>query len=115
MASAIEDWIRTDMTPLAKDLGSVISDLDNFDSYDCRGRNGVAGAPLSEHGRANALDVRALKLANGQSSRLPTPPPPRDFPGNGRLSPSPPLTTGWGPGPAGNPEDHTHLHLLDRH
>ena len=61
MASAIADWIRTDMTPLAAGLGSVISVLDNFDSFECRGRNRVVGAPLSEHGRANALDVRALQ------------------------------------------------------
>ena len=59
MASAIADWIRTDMAPLAASLGSVISDLDNFNSFECRGRNRVVGAQLSEHGRANALDVRA--------------------------------------------------------
>ena len=61
MASAIADWIRTDMAPLAASLGSVISDLDNFDSFECRGRNRVAGAKLSEHGRANALDVRGAE------------------------------------------------------
>src|SRR6266478_5855873 len=67
MASAIADWIRTDIAPLARSLGSVITDLDNFDSFECRGRNGVAGAKMSEHGRANALDVHDLKLASGQS------------------------------------------------
>jgi hypothetical protein len=70
MASAIADWVRTDMEPLAASLGSAISVLDNFDSFECRGRNRVVGAALSEHGRANALDVRALKLANGQSIGL---------------------------------------------
>ena len=44
MATAIADWIRTDMVPLAESLGSAISDLDNFDSFECRGRNRVAGA-----------------------------------------------------------------------
>ncbi len=66
MALAIADWIRADIVPLAQGLGSEITGLDNFDSFECRGRNRVAGAPLSEHGRANALDVRALKLADGQ-------------------------------------------------
>jgi hypothetical protein len=70
MASAVADWVRSDMAPLAASLGSAISDLDNFDSFECRGRNRVAGAILSEHGRANALDIRALKLANGQSISL---------------------------------------------
>ena len=70
MASALADWIRTDIAPLAAGLGSAISDLDNFDSFECRGRNRVVGARLSEHGRANALDVRAFKLANGRSISL---------------------------------------------
>ena len=43
-----------------------VSELDNFDSFDCRGRNRVVGARMSEHGRANALDVRGVKFANGQ-------------------------------------------------
>ena len=70
MASALADWIRSDIAPLAERLGSAISDLDNFDSFECRGRNRVAGAKLSEHGRANALDVRAFKFANGSSISL---------------------------------------------
>ena len=41
MATAIADWIRTDVAPLGASLGSVISDLDNFDSFECRGRNRV--------------------------------------------------------------------------
>src|SRR3954447_8827605 len=39
MASALADWIRTDIAPLAQNLGSPISVLDNFDSFECRGRN----------------------------------------------------------------------------
>ena len=65
MASALAEWIRSDIAPLAERLGSTISDLDNFDSFECRGRNRIVGAKLSEHGRANALDVRAFKFADG--------------------------------------------------
>src|SRR5258706_6659087 len=43
MASAIAAWIRTRVAPLAVNLGSVISDLDNFDSFECRGRNRMVG------------------------------------------------------------------------
>src|SRR6516165_4636933 len=67
MASAIADWVRTDVAPLMQGLGTEPTDLENLDAYECRGRNGISGAPLSEHGRANALDVHAFKLANGQS------------------------------------------------
>jgi hypothetical protein len=79
MAAAIADWVRTDIAPLAEQLGSAISDLDNFDSFECRGRNRVAGAMLSEHGRANALDVRSLGLANGRTNSLTDPTVPRDL------------------------------------
>jgi hypothetical protein len=115
MASAIADWIRTDMAPLAKDLGSVISDLDNFDSYDCRGFNGVAGAPLSEHGRANALDVRALKLANGRSIALTDRTVSRDLREGVLHSVCARFTTVLGPGSDGYHEEHIHLDLMERH
>jgi hypothetical protein len=115
MASAIADWVRTDMVPLAKDLGSVISDLDNFDSYDCRGRNGVAGAPLSEHGRANALDVRALKLANGQSISLTDRTASREVRESVLHSVCTRFATVLGPGSDWYHEEHIHLDLMERH
>jgi hypothetical protein len=115
MASAIADWIRTDMVPVALSLGSVISDLDNFDSFECRGRNRVAGAQLSEHGRANALDVRALKLADGQSISLTDRTVPREVRENVLHSVCARFTTVLGPGSDGYHEDHIHLDLMERH
>jgi hypothetical protein len=115
MASAVADWIRSDMTALATNLGSVISDLDNFDSYDCRGRNGVAGAPLSEHGRANALDVRALKLANGQSISLTDRTVSRELRESVLHSVCTRFTTVLGPGSDWYHEEHIHLDLMERH
>jgi hypothetical protein len=115
MASAIADWIRTDMAPLALSLGSAISDLDNFDSYECRGFNRIAGAHLSEHGRANALDVRALKLANGQSISLTDRNIPREVRENVLHSVCARFTTVLGPGSDGYHEDHIHLDLMERH
>ena len=114
MASAIADWIRTDMAPLAEARGSRLSDLDNLDSYDCRGRNGVAGAPLSEHGRANALDVRALKLASGASIALTDRDVPREVRETVLHSVCARFTTVLGPGSDGYHEDHIHLDLAER-
>src|SRR6185312_4427953 len=48
MATALADWIRNDIAPLAERQGSTVSDLDNFDSFECRGRNRIVGAQLSE-------------------------------------------------------------------
>jgi hypothetical protein len=115
MASAIADWIRTDIAPLAAGLGSVISDLDNFDSFECRGRNRVAGAQLSEHGRANALDVRALKLADGQSISLTDRNVSRDLRERVLHSVCARFTTVLGPGSDWYHEDHIHLDLMERH
>jgi hypothetical protein len=115
MASAIADWIRTDMAPLAQNLGSVISGLDNFDSYECRSFNRIAGAHLSEHGRANALDVRALKLADGQSISLTDRNVSRDLRERVLHSVCARFTTVLGPGSDWYHEDHIHLDLMERH
>jgi hypothetical protein len=102
MASEIADWIRTDIAPLALGAGSAISGLDNFDSFECRGRNRVVGAPLSEHGRANALDVTDRTVS-------------RELRENVLHSVCARFTTVLGPGSDGYHEDHIHLDLMQRH
>jgi hypothetical protein len=114
MASAIAAWIRTDVAPLAANLGSVISDLDNFDSFECRGRNRMVGGRLSEHGRANALDVRAFKLANGQSVSLVDRTVTRSLRESVLHSACARFSTVLGPGSDGYHEDHIHLDLMER-
>jgi hypothetical protein len=114
MASAIADWIRTDIAPLAAGVGSAISSLDNFDSFECRGRNRVSGAELSEHGRANALDVRALQLASGQSISLTDPTVSRELRESVLHSVCARFSTVLGPGSDGYHEDHIHLDLMER-
>src|SRR6478736_4300844 len=114
MASALADWIRTDIAPLAAGLGSAISDLDNFDSFECRGRNRVVGARLSEHSRANALDVRAFKLANGRSTSLTDRSMPRELRENVLHSACARFTTVLGPGSDWYHEDHIHFDLMER-
>jgi hypothetical protein len=114
MATAIADWIRTDMAPLAAGLGTRLSELDNFDSFDCRGRNRVVGAKMSEHGRANALDVRGLKLANGQTIALTDRTTPREQREKVLQSVCARFSTVLGPGSDGYHEDHIHLDLAER-
>jgi hypothetical protein len=114
MASAVADWIRTDMVPLASSLGTRVSEIDNFDSFDCRGRNRVVGAKMSEHGRANALDIRAIKLASGQSVALTERGTPRELREKVLLSVCTRFSTVLGPGSDGYHEDHIHLDLAER-
>jgi extensin-like protein len=65
MAEAVAQWITNDVAPAIAALGTPLRSIESIDSFDCRPRNGITGAQLSEHGRANALDVRSFKLANG--------------------------------------------------
>ena len=115
MASEIADWVRSDIAPLATGLGSEVSTLDDYDSYDCRGRNGVSGAKLSEHGHANAIDVHDFGLADGRSIVLTDPAVPRELRENMLHSACTRFTTVLGPGSDGHHEQHIHLDLIERH
>jgi hypothetical protein len=115
MASAIADWVRTDIASLAKSLGGIITGLDNFDSFECRSRNRIAGAGLSEHGRANALDVRSFEFADGRTISLTDRTVPRDVRETVLHSACARFSTVLGPGSDGYHEDHIHLDLMERH
>lgn len=114
MATVVADWIRTDMAPMAASFGTRLVELDNFDSFDCRGRNRVVGAKMSEHGRANALDIRGLKLGNGQMIALTERGTPREWREKVLLSVCTRFSTVLGPGSDGYHEDHIHLDLAER-
>src|SRR5207342_1190673 len=72
------------------------------------------GARLSEHGRANALDVRALKLANGRSISLTDRTVPRELRETVLHSVCARFSTVLGPGSDWYHEDHIHLDLMER-
>jgi hypothetical protein len=106
--------VREEAAPRALALGSSLKALDNLTSFDCRGRNGVVGAKLSEHGKANALDIHALRLADGRVLELTDPKVSRDFRDGLRKSACAQFTTVLGPGADGFHEDHIHVDLLER-
>ena len=55
------------MQPAAKAwLGSRVVKVESFGTYSCRPVDNRAGARLSEHGRANAVDIGAFVLADGR-------------------------------------------------
>lgn len=114
MAAAVADWVRTDMAPLAASLGTTIRELDNFDSFECRGRNRVKGAKLSEHGLANALDVRGMTFANGTMLSLTDRTVSRETREKVLASVCTRFTTVLGPGSDWYHEDHIHLDLAQR-
>jgi len=113
-AEAIVQWVREDVAPAVRALGGPLKSLDNYAAYDCRGRNRVAGAKLSEHGKANALDIRSVKLANGTLLGLTDPQVAKDFRLGLRKSTCARFTTVLGPGSDGYHEDHVHVDLAER-
>ncbi len=115
MAEQVAEWVRDDVAPLTLKFGSPVRGLDNFDSYECRGRNRVRGARLSEHGRANALDVRQFKLADGRAFALTDINVDKSWREALKASACARFSTVLGPGSDGSHEEHIHLDLAERH
>ena len=59
-AESLAAWLRDEAAPRVDKLGSVLRTVETYDDFECRGRNRVAGAKLSEHGKGNAVDLRAF-------------------------------------------------------
>jgi hypothetical protein len=113
-AEAIARWVREDVAPAARGLGAPLKAIDNYASYDCRGRNRIVGARLSEHGKANALDMRSLRLANGKAVGLADPHTDKDFREGLKRKTCVRFATVLGPGSDGYHEDHIHVDLAER-
>jgi hypothetical protein len=68
MAGRLDRFVEEVVEPAALDiLGSNLEEIGIAGSFVCRARNGVAGAPPSEHARANAVDISVFILADGRA------------------------------------------------
>ena len=64
-AATFAGFVREVAAPLAAaSLGSPVAALETGPGYECRGRDRVAGAKVSEHGKGSAIDVAAFVLAD---------------------------------------------------
>lgn len=71
MAEALHTWLKTGLQPLArKHLGGPIIKMVKMSDYSCRNAYGRARGRLSEHGRANALDIAGFMTAKGDMTML---------------------------------------------
>ena len=115
MAEAIAHWIRDKIAPAAAAiLGSPARTIVTAGSYECRQRDRVPGAQLSEHSRADALDLRDLKLANGTVVDLTGKAASGEFRELVRRSACNTFTTVLGPGSDSSHNDNIHLDLIER-
>jgi hypothetical protein len=67
LARPFIQWTRETVQQAARArLGTTVTRIDSFGTFACRPVNGQAGNRLSEHGRANAVDIGGFQLANGR-------------------------------------------------
>jgi hypothetical protein len=66
LASAVADWVRDDLAPAVAAKGDRLAGIEGTGGYECRGRNRIAGAKLSEHAIGNALDLQAFVTEHGR-------------------------------------------------
>ena len=115
MAEAIVDWLRDDLAVSAADaFASRLRSLRNHTAYHCRSRNNIVGGVMSEHGKANALDVGAITLVNGRTIDPTDVKVSRDFREAWKKSVCGRFATVLGPGSDGYHENHVHLDLRER-
>jgi hypothetical protein len=122
-AKALHDWFAEDLKPAArKQFRSEILAVQNASSYACRRRNNGRTGKLSEHGRANALDISGfvfskkgeVTVAGGSSGLLQS----IGFSGKGRFlksarkSACKHFNTVLGPGADRHHGDHFHVDLM---
>ena len=113
-AEEIVRWVREDVVPAARTLKLDLKGIDNYAAYDCRGRNNVSGAKISEHGKGNALDIRSLRLSDGTVIRLADAHAPKELREGLRKKTCARFATVLGPGSDGYHEDHIHVDLAER-
>jgi hypothetical protein len=71
LVAGLAQWIERGLKPLAeRHLDSAVSEVRVISSYSCRTRYGKAGARMSEHAFANALDIAGFHLADGRDVKV---------------------------------------------
>jgi hypothetical protein len=64
-AKALHSWVEKGAKPAVGRKGGGVAQIKVAAGYACRTRNNQPGAKISEHGRGRAIDISAIKLADG--------------------------------------------------
>jgi len=114
MAEQLALWLRDDATPIAAAAGGVLQRLETYDDFDCRGRNRKMTGKVSEHGKANAIDLKGFTFEGGRYVHLTDMKADRPLREAARKSTCARFSTVLGPGSDGYHEEHIHLDLAER-
>jgi hypothetical protein len=69
MVATLARWLERDVQPLARQhLGAPIVRIETMSSYSCRNAYGRVHGKVSEHGKANAVDLGSFVTAQGQAA-----------------------------------------------
>ncbi|WP_296582916.1 extensin family protein [Xanthobacter sp.] len=114
MTVAAAAWMSEALAAAVAAAGGVLSAIRIADSYNCRPRNRVAGAKMSEHGRGNAVDVGGFELDDGRVWTVAKGELPMALRASMKDSSCTRFATVLGPGSDGYHEDHIHVDLAQR-
>jgi hypothetical protein len=71
MIAALARWLERDVQPLARQhLGAPIARVETMSSYSCRNAYGRAHGRVSEHGKADAVDIGSFVTAHGHAALI---------------------------------------------
>lgn len=113
-AVSFTQWMREDMAPAIESLGARLETIKVAASYDCRPRNRIRGAQMSEHGRGNAIDVGGFVLSDQRVLEVKKNGLPIPLQTAMKASACERFTTVLGPGSDGYHEDHIHVDIAKR-
>jgi hypothetical protein len=114
MAASLAAWLRDELPgAIGGDLKKVVA----YNSYECRPRNRVFGVnvKVSEHGKGNALDIRAFVRTDGTTIDPTDIKESRPLREAIRKSACERFSTVLGPGSDGYHEQHIHVDAAERH
>ncbi|MBX9843964.1 MAG: extensin family protein [Xanthobacteraceae bacterium] len=115
MAVELAEWVREEVSPIAAaELGSPLASITGNDAYECRTRNHVKGAKISEHGRGNAFDLATFRLKNGGVFNFTDPLVAKAFRERVRTAACGRFMTVLGPGSDAFHAQHIHLDMAER-
>ena len=115
LAEQLAEWVREDVSPTAAaELGAPLASITGNDAYDCRTRNHVKGAKISEHGRGNAFDLATFRLRNGGVFNFTDPQVAKPFRDRVRTAACGRFMTVLGPGSDAYHAQHIHLDMAER-
>ena len=114
MAESFAAWIRDEASPQIDRLDATLHAVETYGSYECRGRNGALDGKISEHGKGDAIDARALILAHGHRIELTDATVEKSLRAELRESACRRFTTVLGPGADRYHDSHVHLDNLER-